>query len=79
MREDSPAGGALREYHTTQRGKIFLGDSLELLRGRISNLSVDLVMTSPPFGLIRKKDYGNVEAHDYVEWFKQFGREFIAC
>ena len=24
--------------------------------------SVDLIMTSPPFGLVRKKDYGNVEA-----------------
>lgn len=82
MREDSPASagkaraGALREYRTTQRGKIFLGDSLDLLRGRISDSSVDLIMTSPPFGLVRKKDYGNVDAHDYVEWFRQFGREF---
>ena len=77
MHEDPPAaGGALREYRTTQRGKIFLGDSLDLLRGRISDSGVDLIMTSPPFGLVRKKDYGNVDAHDYVEWFKQFGREF---
>jgi hypothetical protein len=77
LREDSPAvASALREYRTTQRGKIFLGDSLELLRGRIADSSVDLIMTSPPFGLVRKKDYGNVDAHEYVEWFKQFGREF---
>jgi hypothetical protein len=82
MREDSPASagksraGALREYRTTQRGKIFLGDSLELLRGRIADSSVDLIMTSPPFGLVCKKDYSNVDAHNYVEWFKQFGREF---
>lgn len=38
--------------------------------------SVDLVVTSPPFGLVRKKNYGNVESHEYVEWFKAFGREF---
>ena len=76
VREDTPAAHGLREYRTTQRGKIFLGDSLELLRGRIADSSVDLIMTSPPFGLVRKKDYGNVDAHDYVEWFKQFGREF---
>ncbi|MGH9451137.1 MAG: DNA-methyltransferase [Terriglobia bacterium] len=38
--------------------------------------SVDLIMTSPPFGLVRKKDYGNVEAHEYVEWFRPFGEQF---
>jgi len=38
--------------------------------------SVDLIVTSPPFGLVRKKDYGNVESHEYVEWFKPFGRGF---
>jgi len=25
---------------------------------------------------VRKKDYGNVESHEYVDWFKQFGVEF---
>jgi site-specific DNA-methyltransferase (cytosine-N4-specific) len=65
-----------REYRATQYGKIFLGDSLDLMRSRVADSSVDLIMTSPPFGLVRKKDYGNVDAHDYVEWFKQFGREF---
>ena len=70
------SASGLREYRTTRLGKIFLGDSLELLRGRIGSSSVDLIMTSPPFGLVRKKDYGNVDAHDYVEWFKQFGSEF---
>ena len=77
VREDAPAAADTpREYRTTQIGKIFLGDSLGLLRGRIADSSVDLIMTSPPFGLVRKKDYGNVDAHDYVEWFRQFGREF---
>jgi DNA modification methylase len=38
--------------------------------------SVDLIMTSPPFGLVRKKDYGNVDADEYVEWFRPFGAEF---
>ena len=76
LREDSSVAAGPREYRTTQRGKIFLGDSLELLRGRVADASVDLIMTSPPFGLVRKKDYGNVDAHEYVEWFKQFGREF---
>lgn len=38
--------------------------------------SVDLIMTSPPFGLVRKKDYGNVEAGEYVDWFKPFAAAF---
>lgn len=33
-------------------------------------------MTSPPFGLVRKKDYGNVDADEYVEWFKPFAEAF---
>lgn len=33
-------------------------------------------MTSPPFGLVRKKDYGNADANEYVEWFRDFGAEF---
>ena len=56
-----------RLFHSTERGKIFLGDSLSLFRDKIQPKSVDLIMTSPPFGLVRKKDYGNVDAHDYVE------------
>jgi site-specific DNA-methyltransferase (cytosine-N4-specific) len=64
------------EYRTTRLGRIFHGDSLDLLRCRVDAASVDLIMTSPPFGLVRKKDYGNVDAHDYVEWFKQYGSEF---
>jgi site-specific DNA-methyltransferase (cytosine-N4-specific) len=33
-------------------------------------------MTSPPFGLVRKKDYGNVDAPDYIDWFRKFGHLF---
>ena len=49
------------QFYTTKLGKIYLGNSLEVL-GEIAAKSVDLIMTSPPFGLVRKKEYGNVEA-----------------
>lgn len=62
-------------FHRTQWGQMILGDSLEMLRERPSE-SVDLIMTSPPFGLVRKKDYGNVDANEYVEWFRPFAEEF---
>ncbi|MGH9476406.1 MAG: DNA-methyltransferase [Terriglobales bacterium] len=60
--------------HRTKHGRIVLGDSLEHMAS-LKPESVDLAVTSPPFGLVRKKDYGNVESHAYVEWFKPFGHE----
>jgi len=46
------------------------------MRQSVKSASVDLIMTSPPFGLIRKKTYGNVDADRYVDWFRPFGAEF---
>ncbi|MGI6351874.1 MAG: DNA-methyltransferase [Armatimonadota bacterium] len=63
-------------YYETSLGQVVLGDSLEYLRDNVSDEGVDLIVTSPPFGLVRKKDYGNVDASDYVHWFRAFGREF---
>jgi len=37
--------------------------------------SVNLVMTSPPFGLAFKKEYGNPDSDEYVEWFLPHARE----
>ena len=38
--------------------------------------SVDLIMTSPPFGLVRKKTYGSEDAHRYCDWFRPFVEGF---
>ncbi len=62
-------------YHQTATGKVYLGDSLDLLHGMESG-SVNLIMTSPPFGLVRKKEYGNVDADLYLDWFKPFAEQF---
>jgi len=63
-------------FHITKQGQIYLGDSLEILANRFEDHSVDLIMTSPPFGLVRKKSYGNVDAEDYLEWFRPFAAAF---
>ncbi|MEW6755536.1 MAG: site-specific DNA-methyltransferase [Candidatus Latescibacterota bacterium] len=34
-----------------------------------------MVVTSPPYALHFKKEYGNVDKHGYVEWFLPFARE----
>jgi len=56
-------------------GAAFLGDSQKLL-ARVPSDSIDLIFTSPPFALRRKKAYGNQPANLYVEWFLGFAREF---
>jgi site-specific DNA-methyltransferase (cytosine-N4-specific) len=37
--------------------------------------SVNLVVTSPPYALHFKKEYGNVSKERYVEWFLPFAKE----
>ena len=63
-------------YFETKLGRIFNGDSIHLMKEQFADASVDLIMTSPPFGLVRKKTYGNVQSEEYVAWFRQFGQEF---
>ena len=63
-----------RPFYSTPFGAAFHTDAIELLR-KLPSDSVDLVMTSPPFALTRKKEYGNEPAARYVEWFLPFARE----
>jgi site-specific DNA-methyltransferase (cytosine-N4-specific) len=57
---------------TTTYGQALVGDSLEVLADMEPD-SVDLVVTSPPFALLRQKDYGNRGQDSYVEWLSDFG------
>jgi site-specific DNA-methyltransferase (cytosine-N4-specific) len=52
-------------------GEMLHGDSIDILSKFCDN-SIDLVITSPPFALQRKKEYGNKEQYEYVEWLSQF-------
>lgn len=65
----------IEPYYTTDLGAAYLGDALDLMKRQRKN-TVDLIVTSPPFALLRKKRYGNVDAGEYVEWFIPFAREF---
>jgi site-specific DNA-methyltransferase (cytosine-N4-specific) len=61
--------------YKTALGAAYMGDALELMRDLDPN-SVNLIITSPPFALQRRKEYGNVDADDYVKWFEPFAKEF---
>jgi DNA modification methylase len=56
------------------QGAAYCGDSKKLLT-ELDDGAVDLVVTSPPFGLRNKKKYGNEDPEDYNEWFLQFAKE----
>ncbi|WP_082743646.1 site-specific DNA-methyltransferase [Burkholderia sp. MSMB1588] len=59
--------------YTTSLGQAYLADSLDML-AQLPDNSVNLVLTSPPFALQRKKEYGNKDEVDYVDWLAQFAK-----
>ena len=61
----------LSPYYSTTNGAAIIGDSMLMLKA-LPSASVDLVLTSPPFALTRKKEYGNEPIERYLEWFMPF-------
>jgi len=60
--------------YQTKLGKAYCADSLEFMRG-MRGKTVDLVVTSPPYALHFKKEYGNADQREYVEWFLPFAEQ----
>lgn len=77
VREASPrlARQLPRPYYSTEYGAAYLGDALQLTK-LLDDESVDVPLTSPPFALTRKKEYGNAAADEYVDWFMAFAAQF---
>jgi DNA modification methylase len=78
MKRDQRAAEILGKEpsYCTTYGAAFLGDSLELLK-HVPDSSVELVFTSPPYALQFKKEYGNAQKADYVEWMLPFAKEIL--
>jgi site-specific DNA-methyltransferase (cytosine-N4-specific) len=66
----------IRSFHETAKGEMIWGDARAYLFHGTPAGSVDLIMTSPPFGLVRKKSYGNEDADEYCNWFRPFAEGF---
>ena len=64
-----------KPYYTTNSGKAFHCNSMELMK-QIPDDSLNLILTSPPFALTSKKEYGNKQEEEYLEWFLGFSKEF---
>ena len=65
---------ALSPYYVTKRGATYLSDSLGALKA-LPDRSTNLVLTSPPYALHFKKEYGNVSKDQYVKWFLPFAEQ----
>lgn len=69
--------------YTTTRGVMYGGFAEHVLRLPLAKKyrgKVQLILTSPPFPLNRKKKYGNRQGEEYVEWLAAFAplfREFL--
>ena len=79
-RRPAPRSRARTAYRT-RLGRLFVGPAEDVLpspaldpwRGR-----VQLVFTSPPFPLRRKKEYGNRTGDDYADWLAGFARHLTS-
>jgi DNA modification methylase len=69
-------GKRARKVFSTGLGEAYCGDSAAFMDSQMPESSVNLIMTSPPFGLVRKKSYGNEDANAYCDWFRPFAEGF---
>src|ERR1700682_2012157 len=67
-----------RMAHATPHGATYQGFAEEVLASELMPYQgkVDLILTSPPFSLNRKKRYGNKVGDEYLEWLAGFAPTF---
>lgn len=71
MTADLPSAKPL---YQTRRGTAYVGDSLTGMQEYLEDGSVTLCMTSPPYPLLKGKEYGNKPVGEYIDWFKDFAK-----
>ena len=69
----------LPKAYRTKSGVLFKGKIEDALASNLAAKyagKVDLIFTSPPFPLNRKKKYGNLQGEAYVNWLKDLAPQF---
>ena len=67
------AGSAYR----TDVGAMYEVDSSQAMAA-LPDETVDVVVTSSPYALQFKKEYGTADKAEYVDWFRPFGMQVLA-
>jgi len=65
---------SVKPVYKTAWGSAYVGDSLHLL-DHVKKESINLVITSPPFCLLRQKAYGNLPEEEYIDWLTEFAKK----
>ena len=71
----SAAPGVVITIFTTEHGVALYGHAEDAV-GHIDDNSVQLILTSPPYPLIREKEYGNLQADEYIDWFLGLAKDW---
>jgi len=77
-----PTGYSLEEKkiaYTTDFGLMYQGFAEDFFRSDVAagiQGTVNLIFTSPPYPLNRKKRYGNLQGEEYLRWLSDFALEF---
>ena len=70
----------MKTFYKTKYGSAYHGDSFKVLSstGFLKKYEgrVQLILTSPPFPLVNKKKYGNLNGDNYIEWIGSYAPYF---
>jgi site-specific DNA-methyltransferase (cytosine-N4-specific) len=64
----------LKQEYRTKYGKCYHGKIEDILKAKAFQKykgKINLIFTSPPFPLNRKKKYGNLNGNEYIEWLSE--------
>jgi len=78
--DPAPTPPLITESYRTKRGVMYVAkveDLLESTAGRRLKGKVQLIFTSPPFPLNRKKKYGNRTGEDYLTWLSELAPRLV--
>src|SRR5438309_1197460 len=68
-----------KAIYSSANGTMYWGSAEEFLKSRIDKKykgKIQLLFTSPPFPLNRKKKYGNFRGKPYLDWLASFALAF---
>lgn len=65
-----------KELYKTEFGKYYVGRCEDVLQKLDIEGKVQLIITSPPFPLNKKKQYGNYNGKEYMDWFCSLAKLF---
>ena len=77
----TPTKQHLRVTYKTKKGTMYCGFTEDFLDSSLSKKylgKVQMIFTSPPFPLNRKKKYGNRNGDEYIKWLAAFAPKFCS-